>query len=37
MRNAFTISVGKSKGKGPPERPRHIWEEDIRMDLMEIG
>jgi hypothetical protein len=27
----------KPKGKRPLERPRHRWEDGIRMDLGEIG
>jgi hypothetical protein len=29
--------VGKLKGKRPLGRPRHGWEDNIRMDLREIG
>jgi hypothetical protein len=29
--------VGKPKGKRPLGRPRHRWEDNIRMDLREIG
>jgi hypothetical protein len=29
--------VGKPEGKGPPERHRRRWEDNIRMDLREIG
>ena len=32
-RSALKILTGKPTGK----RPRHRWEEDIRMDLEEIG
>jgi hypothetical protein len=28
--------VGKPEGKRPLGRPRHRWEENIRMDLTEI-
>jgi hypothetical protein len=37
MRNAFGILVGKPGRKRPPRRPKHRWENNIRMDLMEIG
>jgi hypothetical protein len=37
MRNAYNISVGKPEGKRPLGRPRCRWEDNIRMDLMEIG
>jgi hypothetical protein len=29
--------VGKSEGKSPHARPSHEWEDNIRMDLREIG
>jgi len=29
--------VGKPEGKGPLERPRRRWEDNIRMDLREVG
>jgi hypothetical protein len=37
MRNAYKILVGKLEGKRPLEKPRRRWENDIRMDLTEIG
>jgi hypothetical protein len=36
-RNVYRVLVGKPEGKGPLERPRHRWEEGIKMDLREIG
>jgi len=36
MRNAYKILVGKSEGKRPLRRPRHGWEDNIRMDLRRI-
>jgi len=27
------VLVGKPEGKRPPGRPRHIWENNIKMDL----
>jgi hypothetical protein len=36
-RNAYTILVGKPEGKGPVRRPRRKWEDNIKMDLREIG
>ena len=30
-------AVGKPTGKRPLGRPRHIWEDNNRMDLKEIG
>jgi hypothetical protein len=29
--------VGKPKGQRPLGRPRHRWEDGIKMDLREIG
>jgi hypothetical protein len=34
-RNAYRILVGKPEGKRPLGRPR--WEDNIKMDLREIG
>jgi hypothetical protein len=36
-RNDYRILVGKPEGKRPLERPRRRWEDNIRMDLREIG
>ena len=36
-RSAFKILTGKPTGKRPLERPRHRWEDNIRMDLEEIS
>ena len=36
-RSAFKILTGKPTGKRPLGRPRHRWENNIRMDLEEIG
>jgi hypothetical protein len=36
-RNAYRILVGKPEGKRPLGRPRNGWEDDIKMDLGEIG
>jgi hypothetical protein len=36
-RNAYRILVGKPEGKIPLGRPRCGWEDNIRMDLREIG
>jgi hypothetical protein len=33
----YRVLVGKPEGKRPLERPRHKWEDGIRMDLREIG
>jgi len=37
MRNAYNVFVEKSEGKRQLGRPRHRWEDNIRMDLREIG
>ena len=31
------ILVGKPEGKGPLGRPRRRWEDNIKMDLQEVG
>jgi hypothetical protein len=36
-RKVYTVLVGKPEGKRPFRRPRHRWEDGIRMDLGEIG
>jgi hypothetical protein len=36
-RKVYRVLVGKPKGKRPVGRPRHRWEDGIRMDLREIG
>jgi hypothetical protein len=36
-RNAYRILVGKPEGKRPLGRHRRRWEDNIRMDLREIG
>ena len=36
-RSAFKILTGKLTGKRPLGRPRRRWEDNIRMDLEEIG
>ena len=36
-RSAFKILTGKPTEKIPLGRPRHRWEDNIRMDLEEIG
>jgi hypothetical protein len=37
MRNAYNILVGKPEGKRLLGISRRRWEDDIRMDLKEIG
>jgi hypothetical protein len=36
-RGAYRVLVGKPKGKRPLGRPRHRWEDNIKMDFKEIG
>ena len=37
IRSAFKMLTGKSIGKRSLERPRRRWEDNIRMNLEEIG
>jgi hypothetical protein len=37
MRNAYKVLIRKPEGKRPLGRPRHIWEDNIRMDLKQDG
>jgi hypothetical protein len=37
MRNAYKILVGKPEGMIPPGRRRHRREDNIRMDLRDVG
>jgi hypothetical protein len=36
-RNAYRLLMGKPEGKRPLGRPRRKWEDNIRMDLGEVG
>ncbi|KAJ4431471.1 hypothetical protein ANN_20069 [Periplaneta americana] len=36
-RNAYTVLVGRPAGKRPLGRPRRRWEDNIKMDLREVG
>jgi hypothetical protein len=36
-RNVYRVLVRKPEGKRPLERPRHRWEDRIKIDLREIG
>jgi 3-oxoacyl-ACP reductase-like protein len=31
------VLVGKPEGKGPLGRPRHRWEDNIKIDLQKVG
>jgi hypothetical protein len=35
--NAYEILVGKPEGTNPAVRPRRRWEDNIKMDLRELG
>jgi hypothetical protein len=37
MRSTYSILIRKPEGKRPLGRPRRKWEDNIRMDLREIG
>ena len=37
VRSSFKILTGKPSGKRPLWRPRLRWEDNIRMDIEEIG
>jgi hypothetical protein len=36
-RGAYTALVGKPEGRRPLGRPRRRWEDNIKMDLREVG
>ncbi|KAJ4438581.1 hypothetical protein ANN_14528 [Periplaneta americana] len=36
-RNAYRVLVGGPEGKRPLGRPRRRWEDNIKMDLREVG
>ena len=36
-RGVHKVLVGKSEGKRSLGRPRRIWEDNIKMDLQELG
>ena len=33
----YRVLVGNPEGKRPFGRPRHRWEDNIKMDLQEVG
>jgi hypothetical protein len=35
-RGMYSVFVGKPEGKRPLGRPRHRWEDNIKMDLQEV-
>jgi hypothetical protein len=36
-RVVYKVLVGKPEGKRPPGRPKHRWEDNIKMHLQEVG
>ena len=36
-RGAYRILVGKPEERRPLKRPRHEWEDNIKIDLREVG
>ena len=36
-RGVYRVLVGKPEGKRPMGRPRRRWEDNIKMDLQEVG
>ena len=36
-RGVYRVLVGKPEGKQPLGRPRRRWEDNIKMDLQEVG
>jgi hypothetical protein len=36
-RGLYRVLVGKPEGKRPLRRPRRGWEDNIKMDLQEVG
>jgi hypothetical protein len=33
----YRVLVGEPRGKRPLGKPRHRWEDNIKMDLQEVG
>jgi hypothetical protein len=36
-RGVYRVLVGRPKGKRPVGRPKHRWEDNIKLNLREIG
>jgi hypothetical protein len=36
-RGSYRVLVGKLEGKRPLGRPRRIWEDNVKIDLQEVG
>ena len=37
VRGMYRVLVGNPKGRRPLGRPSHRWEDNIKMDLQEVG
>jgi len=37
MKSVYGDLMGKAEGKRPLARPRHRWEDNIKMDFQEVG
>jgi hypothetical protein len=37
IRGVYRVLVGKPEGKRPLGRPRRRWEDNIKVDLQEVG
>jgi hypothetical protein len=37
VRNSYKTLIGKLKGKRPQGRPRSRWDDNVTLDLREIG
>jgi hypothetical protein len=37
IRNVYTVLIGKPEGMRPLGRPRHIWEDNIKMNIKKWG
>jgi hypothetical protein len=35
--SVYRILVGRPEGRRPLERPRRRWEDNVKMDLQEVG
>jgi hypothetical protein len=36
-RDAYRILLGRPEGRRPLGKPRHRWEDNIKMDLQDVG
>jgi hypothetical protein len=36
-RGVYRVLIGRPEGKSPLGRPRRRWEDNIKLDLMEVG